>query len=126
MDKRAGNSSFISTVTAATLALSITGAFTAAANAQSAIPKYDPDGWCAQVASAGGGGSETIKRGCMEMEQEAYNNLKGRWAGLPEKTRKWCDKVARAAGKGSYSTLQGCIEMESESRQENSQSQFKW
>lgn len=96
------------------------------ASSQTGLPKYNPDAWCKQVASVGGGGSETIKRGCLDMEQAAYDELKEIWTGLPAKTRKWCDQVARSGGSGSYATLQGCIQMETDSGEQNKATEFKW
>ncbi len=74
------------------------------------IPRYNVENYCQQVAEVSGG-SAMIFNGCMEMEQQAYNELKPAWAQLHGKSRNYCDDVARVSG-GSYSILQGCTEME--------------
>lgn len=97
-----------------------------AAGAQSTVPRYDPDRWCKQVASSVGGFSDTIMRGCLDGEQEAYNDLKETWQNVPAKTKKWCNQLAKSTGGGSYELLKGCIESETEAADENSKSEFKW
>jgi hypothetical protein len=54
-----------------------------------------------------------IYNGCLEMEQDAYDELKSSWDSLPAKTQKYCDKVAQTT-EGSYSILKGCLDMESD------------
>lgn len=76
------------------------------------VPRYNVEDYCQQVAEVSGG-SAMIFNGCMEMEQESYNDMKSAWAQLPGKSRGYCDKVARVSG-GSYSILQGCMEMETD------------
>lgn len=58
-----------------------------------------------------GGGSHQIYNGCIQMEQGAYNILKGRWANVSSRIRNHCHEVASFGG-GSYQILQGCVQME--------------
>lgn len=76
------------------------------------IPRLNPERYCNEVAQAGGG-SAMIRNGCIEMEQNAYNKLKGYWSALPATARNYCVEVAQAGG-GSYSILSGCVDMEVE------------
>lgn len=76
------------------------------------MPRYDPEAYCKKVANTSGG-SAMIYSGCIDMEQDSYNNLKQTWGTLAEKTRKYCDRVAKTSG-GSYMMLDGCIDMETE------------
>lgn len=107
------------------LAVALAIAAPAIASAEN-VPRYDPVGWCEEVAAAGGGSSEVIKDGCLAQEQDAYDQLKTAWAEVPTKMRDWCDQVARAGSKGSYVILSGCIEQEMQSRQKNGTTQFKF
>jgi len=75
-----------------------------------AIPRYNVEGYCQQVAEISGG-SGMIFNGCMDMEQQAYNALKPVWAQIPGSSRNYCDEVARVSG-ASFSILKGCIDME--------------
>lgn len=77
------------------------------------MPRFDVENHCQQVAEMSGG-SHMIYNGCMDMEQSAYDGLKGRWGGLPDRVRSHCRQVAEVGGGGSYSTLQGCVQMEME------------
>lgn len=90
----------------------LTGA--SAAEAQQAIPLYDPDNYCEEIANVGGPYSESTKQSCIEIEQEAYDSLKDAWGDLPDKMQKYCDEIASVGGKGSYSTLNSFIEIEQE------------
>ncbi len=76
------------------------------------LPRYDVAGHCRSVSDVAGG-SAMIYRGCMEMEQEAYDGLKRRWSAIPTRMRSYCDEIGRVAG-GSYSILAGCVDMEAE------------
>lgn len=76
------------------------------------IPRYDPPAYCKSVSEVSGG-SQMIFNGCIEMEQDAYNELKSSWSALPSKTQSYCDEVARVSG-GSYSIFKGCVDMETE------------
>ena len=76
------------------------------------IPRYDPERHCREVAEFGGG-SSTIYNGCIDLEQDSYNDLRARWAYLPTRIRSHCDDVARFGG-GSYQILHGCVQMEEE------------
>lgn len=84
----------------------------AAAARADALPRYDPEATCNELAEFGGTRSEMTFRGCMEMEQQSYNTLKARWSELPASVRRTCDELARFGGAGSYMTLGGCVEME--------------
>lgn len=77
-------------------------------NAQ--IPKYDVESYCKSVADISGG-SSMIFNGCIEMEQEAYDDLKQIWPNLPQKTKNHCDEIAQVGG-GSYTILKSCLDME--------------
>jgi hypothetical protein len=74
------------------------------------IPRYDVESYCKQVSDVSGG-SAMINNSCIDMEQEAYNNLKSNWDAVAEKTQSYCDQVAGVTG-GSYNILQSCIDME--------------
>lgn len=87
------------------------------------IPVYDVNSYCEEVASVGGSSSQSVKRGCFQMEQSAYDEVKEVWHSVPDETRSYCDEVASIGG-GSYSTLNGCIAMESRARQENENFEF--
>lgn len=91
------------------LGMAATSALFLAARAE-AIPRYDAEAYCRQVAEVSGG-SAMIYNGCLDMEQAAYNSLKEGWDGLPEQARSYCDNVAKVSG-GSYQILDGCIDME--------------
>ena len=79
-------------------------------NAQ--IPRYDVESYCKSVADMSGG-SSMIFNGCIEMEQEAYDDIKQIWLNLSQKQKKYCDEVGQVSG-GSYSILKGCLDMEME------------
>ncbi len=76
------------------------------------MPRYDPTDYCRNVSDVSGG-SSSIYKSCMEMEQDAYDKQKAQWASLDIKSREYCDQVARVAG-GSYSILDSCIGMEAD------------
>lgn len=76
------------------------------------LPRYDVEAHCNQVASMGGTSSSTLLNGCMDMEQKAYDALKGTWEQIPDKARQHCEQVASFGGDGSYNLLKGCIDME--------------
>lgn len=76
------------------------------------MPRYNPEQYCQQVANISGG-SSMIFNGCIDMEQQSYNNLKARWGSLPNRTKSYCHEVASVAG-GTYSILEGCIDMETD------------
>ncbi|PYE86843.1 hypothetical protein C7477_11972 [Phyllobacterium leguminum] len=54
-----------------------------------------------------------IYNGCIQMEQDAYNDLKDVWPGVSAKTQNYCDEVARVSD-SSYGILKGCIDMETD------------
>ena len=86
------------------------------------MPRYDVEGHCAEV-SRMGGGSDMIRNGCIEIEQDAYNALKDAWPGLPERTRGYCAEIG-AIGGGSYSILEGCVQMETDAA--GNRPVFRW
>lgn len=96
------------------------------ADASKAIPHYDPDEYCEQVAGAGGSYSEETKQSCIEMEQQAYDSLKETWDDVPDKMQKYCDDVASSGGTSSYETLKSCIEQEEEAAEKNRTTHFKY
>lgn len=96
----------------------------AQAQTRSDMPSYDVDQYCRAVARSTGAHSETIFGGCFDMEQQAYDALKPRWAALPASMRRHCDQVARSTGAGSYTILKGCVEMEESSASSNARRQF--
>lgn len=76
------------------------------------MPRFDVKAHCQQVASATGSSSNMLYNSCIDMEQSAYNNLKGHWSSLPENVRSHCQDVASVTGTGSYSLLESCVDME--------------
>lgn len=88
----------------------------------SQMPRYNPEAYCQQVASFSGG-SSMIFNGCIDMEQESYNNLKRIWVSIPNRTKEYCHEVASISGR-SYSILEGCIDMEIDSIRSNKTFQF--
>lgn len=85
------------------------------------MPRYDVENHCERVASVGGDFSNMVYNGCIDMEQAAYNGLRGSWGSIPARTRSHCDRVASVGGSGSYSTLQGCVDMEMSASESRSQ-----
>lgn len=76
------------------------------------MPRFDVEAHCQQVASVTGSSSNTLYNSCVDMEQSAYNGLKGQWASLPASVRNHCKDVASVTGPGSYSLLESCVDME--------------
>ena len=76
------------------------------------LPRYDPPGYCMQVADVDGGSSQILNT-CIGQEQESYDSLKARWASIPARMQAYCDDVARAVG-GTYQILKACLEQEAE------------
>lgn len=101
----------------------LTPAFAAAADM--ALPRFDVPTSCAKVARSGGTYSETIYSGCLDMEQQAYDDLKAKWDSLPQGIRASCVRVAKAANP-SYSILSGCIDMETSAASENKTKTFRY
>jgi hypothetical protein len=96
-----------------------------ATSSHAAMPNYDPAFHCARVASFGGAPSEVIRNTCLQQEQEAYNDLKPKWDGLPAALRAHCDRVASFGGGGTFVILKTCVEQELEAAQQNRQFQFQ-
>lgn len=76
------------------------------------LPRYDVEEYCQEL-SAYGGGSPSTYNTCIEMEQDAYDDLKSVWIDTPRRIRDYCDQLARYGGE-SYSTLNTCVDMETE------------
>ena len=76
------------------------------------IPRYDVAVHCENMAGIGGNYSASVYNTCVEVEQDAYNGLKTRWEGLPNRVRSHCDELASIGGTGSYSVLETCVEVE--------------
>jgi hypothetical protein len=76
------------------------------------LPRYDPAMYCKGVSDFSGG-SSVVYKGCIELEQNSYNELKPKWAALSSKTRNHCEVVARYSD-GSYVILKGCVDMEAD------------
>jgi hypothetical protein len=81
------------------------------------MPRFDVIGHCRQIAIYRGRYSDTLFRGCMEMEQSVYDGLKPRWPALSAAVRQRCIQIANFSGPGSYSLLKGCAQMEAEARE---------
>lgn len=94
-------------------------------SAHAGMPQYDPEGWCRNVASFGGGFSRVIMSGCLQQEQQAYDKLVSRWDSLPSSMQLWCDKVANSSGSGSYVILFGCVKQEEQAGQSLDKFQFR-
>src|SRR3546814_5592206 len=56
------------------------------------LPRYDPEGYCGEVADTIGG-SAVIFSACLEQEQSSYNKLKRTIGSLPSRTVSYCDDV---------------------------------
>ncbi len=76
------------------------------------LPRYDPATYCKGVSDFSGG-SSVVYKGCIEMEQTSYNELKPKWPALSSNTRNHCEEVARFSD-GSYVILKGCVDMEAD------------
>jgi hypothetical protein len=108
------------------IALAVGAAIVFGATASyAAMPNYDPVAHCAKVASFGGTPSEVIRNTCLQQEQEAYNDLKPKWDGLPAALRAHCDRVASFGGAGTFVILKTCVEQELEASQKNHEFQFQ-
>ncbi|MCK0743549.1 hypothetical protein [Chromohalobacter nigrandesensis] len=95
----------------------------ATAQAQQA-PRYDVESHCEQVASVGGSPSNTMYNSCIEMEQQAYDNIKQGWSSIPGGTQQHCDQVATVGGAGSYTMLESCVQMETQAADDRSEFNF--
>jgi hypothetical protein len=90
-------------------------------SAAQSIPKLDVPGFCAVAAGKrGGAGFEGLYWSCIDMAQEAYQDLQLRWSAIPEATRIHCLRAAAPAGsRGSYQTLKTCVDIQEEARTRN-------
>lgn len=94
---------------------------TAPALSQS-LPRFDPPAYCKKISDVSGG-SSAIYKSCLEMEQDAYNDLKPSWGSLSASKRNYCEEIARFSD-SSYSILKSCVEMETDA--EDSTPEFKF
>jgi len=85
------------------------------ASADEALPRYDVAALCT-AASGALGNSAFARSACQDQEQESYDRLKQRWAGLPDEVRTTCQKVSSWTGPGSYFVLGACVDVELEAR----------
>lgn len=69
------------------------------------LPPYDSGAYCDKIAERAGG-SNSIRKGCMQNEKTAQRTLST--LSIPEKTINYCDRVAKRAG-GSYWIFHGCV-----------------
>lgn len=76
------------------------------------MPRFDVEAHCTSVKEFAGG-SEVLYNSCVGQEQRFYDGLKGRWAEVPEATRRHCIDVAEFGG-GSYMMLSSCVDQELE------------
>lgn len=53
------------------------------------LPRYDPAMYCKGVSDFSGG-SSVVYKGCIELEQNSYNELKPKWAAL---SSRFCRKL---------------------------------
>jgi hypothetical protein len=90
------------------------------------MPRFAVEAHCRQIASFGGSYSASLYGSCMDMEQTAYDNLKGLWGRLPANMRRHCQQIAAVAGSGSYSLLESCIQMETSAGERNRSRQFRY
>lgn len=74
------------------------------------LPPYDSGAYCDKITERAGG-SNSIRKGCMQNEKTAQRTLST--LSIPEKTIKYCDRVAKRAG-GSYWIFHGCVINESQ------------
>jgi hypothetical protein len=89
--------------------------FAASARADEGLPRYDVAALCT-AASGALGNSAFAKSACQEQEQESYDRLKARWAGLPDEVRTTCQKISAWTGSGSYFVLGACVDVELDAR----------
>lgn len=76
------------------------------------IPRFDAEAHCEQVAGFAGDSSNMLYNSCIDMEQSAYNSLKGQWPSLPANVQGHCEDVSSFGGPGSYTMLESCVDME--------------
>ena len=107
-------------------ALAAAVAALAAPAAAQDLPRFDVEAHCRAVASFGGNYSAVLDRGCFDLEQKAYDGLKGAWPSLPGSVRDHCTGVATFGGRGSYSLLEGCVKLETEATGNNAGRSFKY
>lgn len=88
------------------------------------VPRFDVEAHCEELAGFGGEYSNTMYNTCIDVEQSAYDGLKGQWASLPASIRNHCEELARFGGPGSYSMLETCVDMEVSAG--NNRSQFSF
>lgn len=70
------------------------------------VPKYDVDKFCEAIAK----GKATIHNACIDMEQNAYADVKKRWADIPDGIKEYCGAIA--GGANSYQAFIECEKLE--------------
>ena len=96
-----------------------------AASVAAELPRFDPPKACRQIASLGGGYSEMLYSGCMDLEQSSYDQLKAKWDRLPDRMQDHCVEVARFSG-STYQILFGCIQNEEKAADRNRTKSFRY
>ena len=71
-----------------------------------AVPQYDVEKFCEGLAK----GKAAIYNACISMEQKSYDDLKKRWAKIPDKTKEFCGNIAK--GMNSYQSFIECEKLE--------------
>lgn len=67
-----------------------------------AIPNYNSEKFCETISS----GKRAIYNACIDLEQKAYDDLKKRWARIPQPTKDFCGAVGKGAD--SYQAFKEC------------------
>ena len=76
------------------------------------LPRFDVERHCEKLSQIGGG-SHSMFNTCIELEQDAYDNLRERWGEVSARIRRHCGELG-AIGGGSYQMVETCVEMEQE------------
>jgi hypothetical protein len=94
-----------------------------AAPAWAEMPNYDVDAYCQRLGQMAGG-SEQLRKTCVEQEQRAYDQMKPKWDAIPAVTRTYCERLGRMAG-GSFELLDTCVDQELQAGKANTETKFK-
>jgi len=70
------------------------------------VPKYDVEKFCEAIAK----GKASIYNACIDMEQKAYDDVKKRWARIPDQIKDYCGAIA--SGANSYQAFIECEKIE--------------
>ena len=92
----------------------------------SALPRYDVEKYCKEIANVGGAYSASTDAACFSVEQKAYDALKGSWPSVSAAAAIYCNEIATVGGAGSYATLKACIENENRSAGANATRKFRY